>query len=142
MRGEGDPGGDTDQVTKVEKNAWGTSWKSACRHRLGPLPSRRAKGAPLAGDDSGVLKEALMPITLIGLAAAFCTTIAFLPQVVQTWRTRSTKDISLWMFLVFTTGIFLWLVYGVVIADVPLIAANGVTFVLSGTILYFKLRYG
>ncbi|HEY4942255.1 MAG TPA: SemiSWEET transporter [Rhizomicrobium sp.] len=83
-----------------------------------------------------------MPITLIGLAAAFCTTIAFLPQVVQTWRTRSTKDISLWMFLVFTTGIFLWLVYGVVIADVPLIAANGVTFVLSGTILYFKLRYG
>ena len=77
-----------------------------------------------------------MPITLIGLVAAFCTTIAFLPQVVKTWRTRSTKDISLWMFLVFTTGIFLWLVYGVIIRDVPLIAANGITFVLSGTILY------
>jgi MtN3 and saliva related transmembrane protein len=80
--------------------------------------------------------------TLVGLAAAFCTTIAFLPQVIQTWRTRSTKDISLAMFLVFTTGIFLWLVYGVILRDVPLIAANGVTFVLSGTILYFKFRHG
>jgi MtN3 and saliva related transmembrane protein len=80
--------------------------------------------------------------TLVGLAAAFCTTIAFLPQVIQTWRTRSTKDISLAMFLVFTTGIFLWLVYGVILRDVPLIAANGITFVLSGTILYFKFRHG
>ena len=83
-----------------------------------------------------------MPITLIGLAAAFCTTIAFLPQVIKTWRTRSTGDISLSMFLVFTSGIFLWLVYGLIIGDVPLIAANGITFVLSGTILYFKLRHG
>ncbi|HUO88222.1 MAG TPA: SemiSWEET transporter [Rhizomicrobium sp.] len=83
-----------------------------------------------------------MPVTLIGLAAAFCTTIAFLPQVVQTWRTRSTRDLSLPMFSVMTTGVFLWLVYGLAIGDVPLIAANGVTFVLSGTILYFKLRHG
>jgi MtN3 and saliva related transmembrane protein len=88
------------------------------------------------------ISEVLMPVTLIGLAAAFCTTIAFLPQVIQTWRTRSTKDISLAMFLVFTTGIFLWLVYGVIIRDAPLIAANGITFVLAGTILYFKLRHG
>ncbi len=84
----------------------------------------------------------MTPITLIGLAAAFCTTVAFLPQVIQTWRTRSTKDLSLPMFATFTLGIFLWLVYGVIIRDVPLIAANGVTFVLSGTILTFKLRYG
>jgi MtN3 and saliva related transmembrane protein len=80
--------------------------------------------------------------TLIGLAAAFCTTIAFLPQVIRTWRTRSTKDLSLPMFLIFTTGIFLWLVYGLAMRDLPLILANGVTFVLSGTILYFKLRHG
>lgn len=83
-----------------------------------------------------------MSATLIGLAAALCTTIAFLPQVIKTWRTRSTKDISLVMFVVFTTGIFLWLVYGAMLGDVPLIAANGTTFVLSGTILYFKLRHG
>lgn len=81
-------------------------------------------------------------ITAIGLLAALCTTIAFLPQVIQTWRTRSTKDLSLPMFATFTVGIFLWLVYGVIIGDVPLIAANGVTFLLSGTILYFKLRHG
>jgi len=80
--------------------------------------------------------------TLIGLAAAFCTTIAFLPQVIQTWRTRSTKDLSLPMFSIFTTGIFLWLVYGLATDDLPLILANGITFVLSGTILFFKLRHG
>ncbi len=80
--------------------------------------------------------------TLIGLAAAFCTTVAFLPQVIKTWQTRSTKDLSLSMFLVFTTGIFLWLVYGLAVHDIPLIVANGITFVLSGIILYFKLRHG
>lgn len=79
---------------------------------------------------------------LIGLGAAFCTTVAFLPQVIRAWQTRSTKDLSLSMFLVFTTGIFLWLVYGLMLRDVPLVAANGTTFVLSGTILYFKLRHG
>ncbi|HEV2650777.1 MAG TPA: SemiSWEET transporter [Rhizomicrobium sp.] len=83
-----------------------------------------------------------MFVTTIGLAAAFCTTVAFLPQVIRTWRTRSTGDLSLGMFLVFTTGIFLWLVYGLYVHDVPLIAANSVTFVLSGTILFFKLRHG
>jgi MtN3 and saliva related transmembrane protein len=80
--------------------------------------------------------------TLIGLAAAFCTTIAFLPQVIKTWQTRSTGDLSLSMFLVFTTGIALWLVYGLAVHDLPLIIANPITFVLSGTILYFKLRHG
>ncbi|MBS0473058.1 MAG: SemiSWEET family sugar transporter [Proteobacteria bacterium] len=81
-------------------------------------------------------------ITLIGLAAAFCTTVAFLPQVIRSWRTRSTADLSLSMFLIFTTGIALWLVYGLFMHDLPLIAANGVTLVLSGTILFFKLRHG
>lgn len=79
---------------------------------------------------------------LIGLSAAFCTTVAFLPQVMRAWRTRSTKDLSLSMFLVFTTGIFLWLVYGLLQHDVPLIAANGTTLLLSGSILFFKLRHG
>ena len=84
----------------------------------------------------------MTPVTLLGLAAAFCTTIAYLPQVVQAWRTRSTKDLSLPMLLVLTTGLLLWLIYGVIIRDVPLIAANSVTFALTGTILYFKLRHG
>jgi MtN3 and saliva related transmembrane protein len=91
---------------------------------------------------TGRFEKTRVFVTTIGLAAAFCTTVAFLPQVIRTWRTRSTGDLSLGMFLVFTTGIFLWLVYGLYVQDVPLIAANSVTFVLSGTILFFKLRHG
>ena len=81
-------------------------------------------------------------VTTIGLAAGFCTTLAFLPQVIRTWRTRSTADISLGMFLIFTIGVLLWLIYGLVLHDIALIAANGITFVLSAMILLFKLRYG
>ena len=80
--------------------------------------------------------------TLIGLVAAFCTTIAFIPQVVRTWKSRSTEDISLGMFVFYAIGIFAWLVYGVLIGDLPLIASNGVTFLLSVIMLGFKLRYG
>jgi MtN3 and saliva related transmembrane protein len=85
---------------------------------------------------------AMTTTTLIGLVAAFCTTAAFVPQVVRTWKSRSTKDISLGMFVFYAIGIFAWLVYGVLIGDLPLIASNGVTFVLSVIMLGFKLRYG
>lgn len=80
-------------------------------------------------------------VTLIGLAAATLTTVAFIPQVVRAWRTRSTRDISLPMFLVLALGITLWLIYGAMIRDLPLIAANLVTLVLVLMILFFKLRY-
>jgi MtN3 and saliva related transmembrane protein len=83
-----------------------------------------------------------MVISAIGFGAAFCTTVAFLPQVIKTWTTRSTKDVSLGMFLIFSTGTLLWLIYGLLIGDVPLIAANAVTLALALTILGFKLRYG
>jgi MtN3 and saliva related transmembrane protein len=76
------------------------------------------------------------------MIAAVLTTIAFLPQVIRTWRTRSTSDISLGMFVTYVTGILLWLVYGLMIHDMPLIVSNAVTFVLSGTILLLKLRHG
>lgn len=78
----------------------------------------------------------------LGLAAAFCTTLAYAPQALKAWRSRSTADISLSMFLLMVTGIVLWLVYGLLIADVPLIVANGVTLCLAGTILALKLRHG
>jgi MtN3 and saliva related transmembrane protein len=81
-------------------------------------------------------------ITALGLLAAFCTTVAYLPQVIHTWRTRSTGDLSLPMLLVLTTGLALWLAYGLIIGDAPLIFANSVTFALTATILYFKLRHG
>ncbi|MEX2630922.1 MAG: SemiSWEET transporter [Tistlia sp.] len=80
--------------------------------------------------------------TLIGLAAGACTTLAFLPQALKAWRTRSTRDISLSMFLVLVTGVALWLAYGLLLGDLPLIAANGVTLLLAGSILLLKLRHG
>ena len=83
-----------------------------------------------------------MLITALGLAAAFCTTAAYAPQALKAWRSRSTADISLSMFLLMVAGIVLWLAYGVLIADIPLIAANAVTLCLAGSILALKLRHG
>jgi len=83
-----------------------------------------------------------MQTELVGLAAAFLTTLAFLPQVLHTIRTRSTHDISLKMYSLFTLGVFLWLIYGLILRDVPIIAANAITFLLSGTVLVLKLRHG
>ena len=77
----------------------------------------------------------------IGFFAAFCTTIAFLPQAVKVWKTKSTKDISLHMFVIFTIGVFSWLVYGIIISDLPVILANAVTLILSLFILVCKLIY-
>jgi MtN3 and saliva related transmembrane protein len=77
-----------------------------------------------------------------GYAAAFCTTSAYVPQVLRVWRTRSTKDISLKMFLVLVTGLILWLAYGFWRGEMPLIIANAVTLMLAGIILYFKIRHG
>ena len=79
--------------------------------------------------------------TVLGLAAAAMTTAAFLPQAIKTWRTRQTRDISLGMFLTLCLGIILWLVYGFLRGDLPLVLGNGVTLVLAGTILFFKLKY-
>jgi MtN3 and saliva related transmembrane protein len=81
-------------------------------------------------------------VTIIGLVAAALTTVAFLPQVIHTLRTRSTHDISLRMYSLYTAGIFLWLVYGLFLGDVPLIASNAVTLLLSATILTLKIRHG
>ena len=84
-----------------------------------------------------------MDITLIlGLLAGTMTTIAFLPQLIQTWKTRSAKDVSLGMFLIFTTGVVLWVIYGLMIQSLPIIAANMVTLVLAGAILVLKFKYG
>jgi len=81
-------------------------------------------------------------ISFVGSVAGICTTVAFLPQVVRTWRTRSTSDISLGMFALMVFGIFLWLVYGIERSDWPLIVADGVSLVLAVVILCLKLRYG
>lgn len=82
------------------------------------------------------------PITLTGFFAAALTTLAFVPQVVHTLRTRDTRAISLWMYVLFTTGVFLWLVYGSVLTLWPVVIANGVTFLLAFAVLVLKIRNG
>ena len=81
-------------------------------------------------------------ITTIGFMAAACTTWAFLPQVIKTIKSRETKSISLSMYIVFTLGVFLWLVYGLILMNPPLIIANLITFVLSLTVLILKMKHG
>jgi MtN3 and saliva related transmembrane protein len=78
--------------------------------------------------------------TVIGALAAIGTTAAWLPQVVKTWRTRSAEDFS-WTYLaMFTTGVSLWIAYGILRKDGVVLAANGVTLLLVATILFVKLR--
>ena len=80
-------------------------------------------------------------VTTIGLAAGFMTAFSFWPQLIKVWKTRSTHDVSFWTFGILWGGIFLWFVYGLLIGDVPMIAANGLSLVLIGCILSFKIRY-
>ena len=79
---------------------------------------------------------------MLGSIAGVLTTVAFVPQVWHVWKSRSTRDISLGMYLVFTTGVGFWLLYGVALGAWPIIVANSVTLALTGTVLVLKLRHG
>jgi len=79
---------------------------------------------------------------IIGFAGGALTTIAFLPQAVKAFRSKSTKDLSLPMYLLFTAGVFLWAAYGFLIESWPIITANSVVFVLALSVLALKFRYG
>jgi MtN3 and saliva related transmembrane protein len=78
---------------------------------------------------------------ILGYAAAFCTTMSFVPQASQIIRSRDTRAISLPMYATFTVGIALWLSYGLLIQSWPVTAANLVTLLLAGFILSMKIRY-
>jgi len=78
---------------------------------------------------------------LLGLIAGFLTTMAFIPQVVKTWRTRSAKDLSLVMFLLYCLGVFLWMIYGIMIDELPVILWNIITLILAAVILFFKIKF-
>jgi len=77
----------------------------------------------------------------LGFIAAFCTTAAFVPQLTRVLRLRSARDISLPTFLMFSVGVFLWLLYGIYIGSKPVIASNSVTLLLSVSILALKIHY-
>lgn len=80
-------------------------------------------------------------IDLIGLLAGTLTTVAFVPQLLKIHATKSGKDVSARMFLIFSAGVMLWLVYGILIGSLPVILANAVTLVLSLLIMALKIRY-
>jgi len=80
-------------------------------------------------------------LTLLGMAAGFCTTASFIPQVIKTIKSRHTRDISLLMYIVLTLGLFLWLIYGLFRKDIPLILANSISFSFSFVILFLKIRH-
>ncbi len=78
----------------------------------------------------------------LGFTAAALTTASFIPQVWLTLRTRDVSGISLGMYAVFTAGVFLWLIYGIVEDSWPIIVANTVTFGLAASVLLLRLRHG
>ncbi len=80
-------------------------------------------------------------VAWIGMVAGALTTASFVPQVIKVWRTRCAADISGGMFAAFAAGVLPWLVYGLLLGDVAIVAANGVTLVLALAILVLKIRY-
>ncbi|MFN6560288.1 MAG: SemiSWEET transporter [Nostoc sp. ChiSLP01] len=80
-------------------------------------------------------------LTVIGLAAATLTTIAFLPQMFKTWQTKSANDVSFVMLVTFNSGVFLWLIYGIYLQALPIILANSITLFFNLIILWLKIKY-
>jgi MtN3 and saliva related transmembrane protein len=77
----------------------------------------------------------------LGLIAGALTTVAFVPQVIKIWKSKHARDISLGMFAIFSSGVLLWLFYGIEIDAMPVIVANAITLGLSLTILFFKIKF-
>lgn len=80
-------------------------------------------------------------ITLLGLVGGTLTTASFFPQVFKTWKTRSTKDVSLFMFVLLSVGITFWIAYGLKIGSVPVVAANSISLVMTIAMLAMKIRF-
>lgn len=79
---------------------------------------------------------------LIGLIAASLTTFAFLPQSIRAIKTKHTKDLSLITLIMLEIGVIVWIIYGALISDIPLLSANIISFVFMTITLYLKLKYG
>lgn len=79
-------------------------------------------------------------LLILSLAAAFFTTFSFIPQAVHTIKTKNTSGISLGMYIMFTFGVLLWLIYGISVHDIAVAGANGITFIFASIILGYKIR--
>jgi MtN3 and saliva related transmembrane protein len=81
-------------------------------------------------------------LQILGLAAGTITSITFLPQVIQIWKTKSAKDLSLQMLLLLILGVSMWLTYGILVLDTAIIYTNSMVLAMSLIMLYFKFRFG
>lgn len=77
----------------------------------------------------------------VGYAAACLTTVSFIPQVLKVWQTRSARDVSLGMYVLFSLGVAMWLLYGLMIHAWPVVIANAITLLLAGAVLVMKLKF-
>lgn len=81
-------------------------------------------------------------LTLLGFAAATAVNIAFLPQFIKSWQTKKTDDISLPMYIIYTSGIFMWLIYGILSNQIAIIFSESIGILFVIPVLYLKIRYG
>ena len=87
-----------------------------------------------------MLESVTIGVELIGFAAAFLTTIAFIPQVIQVWKSKSVEGLSLTTYIIFIIGVFLWFLYGLIIGSLSMIIANFITVLLASVIIYFIIK--
>jgi MtN3 and saliva related transmembrane protein len=80
-------------------------------------------------------------IQILGLAAGACTSLAAVPQLYKTWKTKEVENISLKMFLLYVVGMSMWLTYGIIKSDLPIIITNAIALTFHGMMLFFKLKY-
>lgn len=80
--------------------------------------------------------------SIIGISAAFLTTMSFLPQIVKAYRTRRMKDVSRYLMILFTTGSILWIIYGIIHDDLVIVGANVTAAVFNLLLLYYSFVYG
>lgn len=80
-------------------------------------------------------------ITILGFTAGICVTISVVPQIVKVWKTKKVKDISLLTFGILTFGIALWIVYGILKKDIPILVTNSISFLLNILMIYFIIYY-
>lgn len=84
----------------------------------------------------------MMYIDILGYIAGLLVVLSLLPQAIKSWRTKSTKDVSLWRYIIYSVGLVLWIAYASIIHNGPVALMNSIGLVLALSILYLKIRHG
>lgn len=80
-------------------------------------------------------------IDILGYIAGILVVISLLPQTIKSWKTKSTKDLSLWRYIIYVLGLVLWIIYAIIINNAPVATMNSLGLLLALSILYLKIRY-